>query len=243
AAENMAKITKRLDVLIVECGLLPSRQAAQAAIMDGGVLVDGQKVTKPGTPIDVHAKLQLTADWQGRKYVSRGGFKLERALEHFAVDVAGCICLDIGASTGGFTDCLLQRGAIKVYAIDVGYGQIDWKLRTDSRVVLLERANIRHLTAAELYKQDDPHAELCVIDVSFISLAKVLPKCLQLLREDSRLITLVKPQFEDGRLAVGKGGVVRDPSVHAQVLQQFVEACSQLNLAVQQITYSPIKGP
>jgi 23S rRNA (cytidine1920-2'-O)/16S rRNA (cytidine1409-2'-O)-methyltransferase len=239
----MAKITRRLDLLIVERGLLPSRQAAQAAIMDGGVLVNGEKITKPGTPIEVSAQLQLTADWQGKKYVSRGGFKLERALEVFAVDVKGSICLDVGASTGGFTDCLLQHGAAKVYAVDVGYGQIDWKLRNDPRVVLLERANIRHLSPAELYKQDDERAALCVIDVSFISLEKVLPACLQLLSDHSRLIALVKPQFEAGRQLVGKGGVVRDPSVHVQVLQQFVEACSHLHLPVQQITFSPIKGP
>jgi 23S rRNA (cytidine1920-2'-O)/16S rRNA (cytidine1409-2'-O)-methyltransferase len=239
----MAKQTTRLDLLIVERGLLPSRQAAQAAIMDGGILVDGQKVTKPGTPVSPQAKIELTNQWQGTKFVSRGGFKLERALDQFRIDVNNRICLDVGASTGGFTDCLLQRGAQLVYAIDVGYGQLEWKLRQDPRVVVRERVNARHLTPEELYADAAEHADFAVFDLSFISLSKVVPSCLNLLTARSELVALVKPQFEAGKDAVGKGGVVREAKTHADVLQHTVAFAQAAGLITCAITHSPIKGP
>jgi 23S rRNA (cytidine1920-2'-O)/16S rRNA (cytidine1409-2'-O)-methyltransferase len=239
----MAKQTTRLDVLIVERGLLPSRQVAQAAIMDGGILVDGQKITKPGTPVSAQAKIELTNQWQGTKFVSRGGFKLERALDQFHIDVNNRICLDIGASTGGFTDCLLQRGAQRVYAIDVGYGQLDWKLRQDPRVVVRERVNARHLTPEELYAETAEHADFAVFDLSFISLSKVVPASLHLLTPTCELVALVKPQFEAGKDAVGKGGVVREAQTHVDVLQQTVSFAQAAGLVTCAITHSPIKGP
>jgi 23S rRNA (cytidine1920-2'-O)/16S rRNA (cytidine1409-2'-O)-methyltransferase len=239
----MAKQTTRLDLLIVERGLLPSRQVAQAAIMDGGILVDGQKVTKPGTPVSAEARIELTNQWQGTKFVSRGGFKLERALDQFRIEVRDRICLDVGASTGGFTDCLLQRGAQLVYAIDVGYGQLDWKLRQDARVVVRERVNARHLTAPDLYADAAEHADFAVFDLSFISLSKVVPACLGLLAPDCELVALVKPQFEAGKSAVGKGGVVRDAQTHIDVLEQTVKFAGEAGLSTSAITHSPIKGP
>ena len=241
----MAK-TSRLDMAVLERGLLPSRQAAQAAIMDGGVLVNGQKVTKPGTPVKADAKIELTSSWQGAKYVSRGGFKLERALSVFNLDPAGRTCLDVGASTGGFTDCLLKHGASLVYAIDVGYGQLDWGLRQDERVVVMERTNARHLSVAELYRADDiPRANMLVADLSFISLRKVLPHCATFLVQapTSDIVALIKPQFEAGRENVGKGGVVRGKETHIDVLSTTIADLAKQGMQVQAITHSPIKGP
>lgn len=234
----------RLDVLSVEKGLFPTRQAAQTAIMDGAVLVDGQKITKPGINIPDSARIELIAGFNVPKYVSRGGLKLEKALDEFSIDPSGRICIDIGASTGGFTDCLLQRGANKVYAIDVGYGQLDWKLRSDARVSVHERVNARYLTPPEIYGHNDRHANLAVADVSFISLIKILGAAISLLEPDSSdLVFLVKPQFEAGRESVGKGGVVRDPSVHVSVIHQIVSAAGGLLLRARNLTYSPITGP
>lgn len=232
----------RLDVLLVERGILSSRQAAQAAIMDGGVLVDGQKIDKPGTPVAVDAELVLTKDWQPCKYVSRGGLKLEKALELFNIDVKDRICLDIGASTGGFTDCLLQHQARHVYAIDVGYGQIVGQLRQDERVTVKERVNARYLTAEQLYPPGAPWADLAVFDVSFIALNKVLPACLALLVPPKDMVALVKPQFEAGRGDVGKGGVVKSQETHQTVISNVINFARDQGLAARGLTYSPIKG-
>lgn len=234
---------QRLDLLLVEKGLFPSREAAQAAIMDGGIIVNGKKITKAGTSIADDAKIEVTSQWQPRKYVSRGGLKLEKALEEFQIDVTDRICLDIGASTGGFTDCLLSHGAMKVYAIDVGYGQIAWSLRTDARVVVLERINARSLDAAAIYGQNK-WADMIVMDVSFISLDKVLPSCLNVAeKENLDIVALIKPQFEAGRQNVGKGGVVREADKHKEILAKVVSDAEKLNLRARQLTYSPIKGP
>lgn len=234
---------QRLDLLLVEKGLFPSREAAQAAIMDGGIIVNGQKVVKAGTSIASDAKIEVTSDWQPRKYVSRGGLKLEKALGQFGIDVKDRTCLDIGASTGGFTDCLLAHGASKVYAIDVGYGQIDWSLRTDARVVVLERMNARNLDALTVYGKNK-WANMIVMDVSFISLDKVLPSCLSVVeKEDLDIVALVKPQFEAGKENVGKGGVVREAEKHKEVLSKVLADAEKLNLKAKGLTYSPIKGP
>jgi 23S rRNA (cytidine1920-2'-O)/16S rRNA (cytidine1409-2'-O)-methyltransferase len=236
---------QRLDVLVVERGLLPSRQAARAAIMEGFVLVNGEKVTKPGQNIDILARLELIPSFKTKKFVSRGGLKLEKAISEFHISVKDRICLDIGASTGGFTDCLLQHGAIKVYAVDVGYGQFDWRLRNDLRVVLKERQNVRHLTSEELYgKNNDQFASLAVVDLSFISLKLVLPDCHRLIsKENAEMICLIKPQFEVGKGKVGKGGVVRSVKLQVEAIDQVLQAASALNLAVLGLTHSPVLGP
>lgn len=234
----------RLDLLLVEKGLLRSRQEAQTAIMDGGILVAGEKVTKPGTPVPEDALLELVGKWAGERFVGRGALKLSKALDHFSVDAKGRICLDIGASTGGFTDCLLRRGASRVYACDVGYGQLDWSLRQDPRVVVRERLNARFATPELVYEDGAPMADLCVIDVSFISLAKILPALMGIVcRPRLDLISLVKPQFEAGKEQVGKGGVVRDADVHAQVIASVIACARKLGLAERALTWSPVKGP
>lgn len=237
--------TSRLDLLIVELGLLPSRQVAQTAIMDGGVLVNGNKVTKPGTAVKPDARIELVGNWRDTKFVSRGGYKLERALQQFNFDPSGKICIDLGASTGGFTDCLLKHGAAKVYAVDVGKGQLDWSLQNDERVVVRDRTNARTLTAEGLYEAPErPRATLAVADLSFISLTKVMPAVIPLLQpESSDIIALIKPQFEAGKEAVGKGGVVRDKATHQAVLHHVVGAMNELGLEIAGITNSPIKGP
>ncbi len=234
---------QRLDLLLVEKGLFPSREVAQAAIMDGGIIVNGEKITKAGTSIAPDAKIEVTSDWQPRKYVSRGGLKLEKALEHFALNVSGRICLDIGASTGGFTDCLLSHGAAKVYAIDVGYGQIAWSLRTDPRVVVLERVNARNLDPVLIYGEATTRADLIVMDVSFISLDKVLPSCLTVVHKNVDIVALIKPQFEAGKENVGKGGVVRSADMHKEILKRVLDDARKLNLKAKNLTYSPLKGP
>ncbi|MBX9877188.1 MAG: TlyA family RNA methyltransferase [Candidatus Obscuribacterales bacterium] len=234
---------QRLDLLLVEKGLFPSREAAQAAIMDGGIIVNGHKITKAGTSIAADAKIEVTSDWQPRKYVSRGGLKLEKALEQFQIDVNNRICLDVGASTGGFTDCLLTHGAAKVYAVDVGYGQIAWSLRTDGRVVVLERINARNLDAGAIYGEDK-WADMAVMDVSFISLDKILPSCLNVLDKDNLdIVALIKPQFEAGKENVGKGGVIRSADQHKEILSKVIAYAEKLNLYANALTYSPIKGP
>lgn len=224
----------RLDVLLVSRGLADSRQQAQALILAGDVLVDGEPVTKPATLVPPEAMLELR---QPLPYVSRGGVKLAGALRDFGLDVTGLTMLDIGASTGGFTDCLLQAGARRVYAIDVGYGQLDWRLRQDPRVRVLERTNIRYLeNLPEL-------ADAAVIDVSFISLTLVIPAVLRLTRPDAWILALVKPQFEAGRELVGKGGVVKDPAVHRAVLQKVANWAESQGLVVRGMTVSPLLGP
>lgn len=247
----MAEKKKRLDVATQEIGLFESRQAAQTAIINGDVLVDGQKITKPGTPVSAASTIELRPGYVTQKFVSRGGLKLEKALDEFGIPVTDRVCLDIGASTGGFTDCLLKHGAARVFAIDVGYGQLDWSLRNNKNVVVVERTNVRYLNKEQLYgieseAKTNAYATLATIDCSFISLAKVLPATISLLSGDSKqleIICLVKPQFEVGKGQVGKGGVVKDPQLHVQVLESLINEVGNLGLSCVAMTYSPIKGP
>ena len=227
---------ERLDLLLVQRNLAESRQQAQRLIMAGEVTVDGVRHDKPGKSVPVDAAIAVRA---ALPYVSRGGLKLEAALRDFAVDVTGLIAADIGASTGGFTDCLLQHGAARVYAIDVGYGQLAWKLQTDPRVVVLDRTNVRHLAALP----DGVLVDIAVIDASFISLALVLPAALRLLKPDGQIIALVKPQFEAGAEHVGKGGVVRDARTHRRVLEETIARAQELDLMTTALTVSPAPGP
>lgn len=234
----MAKDKIRLDILLYEKGLTESREKARALVMSGIIYVDGNIIDKPGTRVLKDVKLEI----KGNKlsYVSRGGLKLSKALEYFNIDVKGMIAADIGASTGGFTDCLLQNGAIKVFSIDVGYGQLAWKLRKDNRVITMERTNIRYVTPEMLSDKID----LATIDISFISLTKVLLAVKRLLTDDGEIICLIKPQFEAGREQVGKKGVVRDPRVHKEVIKIICNFCiDELDLKIKGLTYSPIKGP
>ncbi len=234
-AEKVEK--ERLDVLLVQQGLANSRELAKAYIMAGNVYVDGQKEDKAGTKVAVTAKLEVKGNQM--KYVSRGGYKLEKAMDVFGIRLNGKICLDIGASTGGFTDCMLQNGASKVYAIDVGYGQFAWKLRNDERVVCLEKTNVRYVT----HEQVPDEGDFASIDVSFISLTKVLPAVLGVLGEKGQLVCLIKPQFEAGREKVGKKGVVRDSSVHREVIEMIVDYVRTQSLGILGLDFSPIKGP
>ena len=232
------KIKKRLDVLLTERMYAESRSKAQAIIMAGQVYVDGQKADKPGISYEESVEIEVRGDTC--PYVSRGGLKLEKALRDFGVKPEGYVCSDSGASTGGFTDCLLQQGASKVFAIDVGYGQLDWKIRSDPRVVVMERTNIRYVTPEDLGEPLD----LSVIDVSFISLRIVLPAIKQLLKPNQgQVLCLIKPQFEAGKEKVGKKGVVRDPEIHKEVLDQFVSLANELNFRILGLTFSPVKGP
>ena len=227
----------RLDVLLTERGLLDSRQKAQATIMSGIVFVNGQRVDKVGTAVSNDALIEIRGTTL--PYVSRGGLKLEKAMQTFPLTLTGKICADIGASTGGFTDCMLQNGAKKVYAVDVGYGQLDWKLRNDARVVCMERTNARYLTHEEIPEELD----FASVDVSFISLKLSIPALYGLLREGGEIACLIKPQFEAGREKVGKKGVVRDPAVHLEVLEHFLIHAKENHFTVLGITYSPIRGP
>ena len=231
------KIKKRLDVLLVEQGYADTRTKAQAIIMSGMVYVDGQKADKPGASFEEHVELEVRG--ATCPYVSRGGLKLEKALCDFGVDPTGYVCSDSGASTGGFTDCLLQKGASKVFAIDVGYGQLDWKIRSDPRVVVMERTNIRYVTPEQLGEPLD----LSVIDVSFISLKIVLPVIKTFLKSTGQVLCLIKPQFEAGKEKVGKKGVVREPETHKEVLDRFVELADSLDFKILGLTFSPVKGP
>ena len=228
---------ERLDILLVEKGLAGSRERAKRMIMAGEVLVDGQKVDKAGTTVKREAEIRLMGN--DIPYVSRGGLKLAKAMETFGLSLAGKITADIGASTGGFTDCMLQNGAVKVYAIDVGYGQLAWKLRTDERVVNMERTNIRNVTVEML----EGPIDFASIDVAFISLAKVLPVAYELLKDEGEIAALIKPQFEAGKEKVGKKGVVRDPAVHLEVVEKIVDFSRELGFAVRGLTFSPVKGP
>ncbi len=227
----------RLDVLLTERGLLDSRHKAQATIMSGIVFVNGQRVDKAGTAVANDAQIEIRG--ATLQYVSRGGLKLEKAMQTFPLDLHDKICADIGASTGGFTDCMLQNGAKKVYAVDVGYGQMDWKLRNDARVVCMERTNARYLTHEEIPDELD----FASIDVSFISLKLIFPALYGLLRQGGEIACLIKPQFEAGRENVGKKGVVRDPAVHLEVLEHFLIHAKENHFTVLGITYSPIRGP
>jgi len=230
-------LKKRIDLLLFERGLFESREKARASIMSGVVFVDGQRVDKPGYAVSEDAHIEIRGNVL--QYVSRGGLKLEKAIREFGISLYGAVAADIGASTGGFTDCMLQNGAAKVYAIDVGYGQLAWKLRSDSRVVVMERTNIRYVTPEMIGEPLD----FATIDVSFISLRLVLPVLKHLLKEGCEAVALVKPQFEAGREKVGKKGVVRDPAVHLEVLEEFRKNAFNSGFSLIGLTFSPIKGP
>ena len=229
---------KRLDVLLVERRLADSREKAKAVIMTGNVFVNGQREDKAGTTFD-EEKAQIEIKGHTMKYVSRGGYKLEKAIDVFGVDVRDKVCMDIGSSTGGFTDCMLQNGAVKVFAVDVGRGQLDWKLRQDERVISMEKTNNRYVKPEDI---GEPVA-FASVDVSFISLGLVLPAARELLTADGRMVCLIKPQFEAGREKVGKKGVVRDPAVHIEVIEKVIGIADQLHFKVLGLDYSPIKGP
>ncbi len=228
---------KRLDMLMMERALAPSREKAKAYIMAGDVYVDGQKEDKAGTMFPETVKIEVRGNTL--PYVSRGGLKLEKAMKNFDVTLKDKVCMDVGASTGGFTDCMLQNGAVKVYSIDVGYGQLDWKLRNDSRVVCMEKTNIRYVVPEDL----EGPADFSSIDVSFISLTKVLLPVRNLLTEEGEIVCLIKPQFEAGREKVGKKGVVRDPAVHQEVIEKVRDYAMSISMEPCHLSFSPIKGP
>lgn len=228
---------ERLDILLVQRGLAPSREKAKAMIMEGNVFVSGQREDKAGTAFDEKAEIEVRGNTL--KYVSRGGLKLEKAMEQFGICLSGKTCMDIGASTGGFTDCMLQNGAGKVYAVDVGYGQFAWKLRQDPRVVCMEKTNIRYVTPEDIGEPLD----FASVDVSFISLTKVLPAAKELLCRNGELVCLIKPQFEAGREKVGKKGVVRDPDVHREVIGKILAFAEGIGFTARNLDFSPIRGP
>lgn len=229
---------ERLDVLLVRQGLAESREKAKAIIMSGQVFVDGQREDKAGS---MFAEDKVKIEVKGRvlKYVSRGGLKLEKAMEVFALDLTDKVCMDIGASTGGFTDCMLQNGAKKVYAVDVGHGQLAWKLRNDERVVCMEKTNFRYMVREDI--QDE--LDFASVDVSFISLSKILPPARELLKPAGEMVCLIKPQFEAGREKVGKKGVVRDAKIHLEVIEEVLAFAKEAGFSVLQLTFSPVKGP
>lgn len=228
---------ERLDVLLVNQGYAPSREKAKAIIMAGQVYVKGQKEDKAGSMFDIYAPIEVRGNTL--KYVSRGGLKLEKAMETFSLSLDGKICMDVGASTGGFTDCMLQNGAVKVYAVDVGHGQLAWKLRQDARVVCMEKTNIRYVTPEQV---KDP-IDFVSIDVSFISLTKVLSPVKQLMDERGQIVCLIKPQFEAGREKVGKKGVVREASTHKEVVEMVMAYAQSIGFGIRSLEFSPIKGP
>ncbi len=228
---------QRLDVWMTEHGLAPSREKAKAMIMSGDVYVDGQREDKAGTQIAGDAKVEVKGN--ALPYVSRGGLKLAKAMEVFPLDLKDCICMDIGASTGGFTDCMLQNGAAKVYSIDVGYGQLAWKLRTDPRVVVLEKTNFRYVTGEQIPEKID----FASVDVSFISLNKIFPAAYPLLADGGQMVALIKPQFEAGKDKVGKKGVVRDPAVHTEVIKRVITESRAVGFVPVGLDFSPVKGP
>ena len=228
---------KRLDILLVEKGLAPSREKAKAIIMSGIVYVDNVKEDKAGSSFEEDANIEVRG--KTLKYVSRGGLKLEKAMEAFGVDVENKVCMDIGASTGGFTDCMLQNGAKKVYSVDVGRGQLAWKLVTDDRVVVMDKTNIRYITPEDV----EDKIEFASADVSFISLTKILEPVKEILTDDAKMVCLIKPQFEAGREKVGKKGVVRDKSVHVEVIQMIVDYVRSIGFGIIGLDYSPVKGP
>lgn len=229
---------ERLDVLLVKKGLAESREKAKAMIMAGNVFVNENREDKAGASFD-EDKVRIEIKGQTLKYVSRGGLKLEKAMDVFGVQLADKVCMDIGASTGGFTDCMLQNGAVKVFAVDVGYGQLAWKLRQDERVVCMEKTNIRYVTQEDIKEPLD----FASVDVSFISLTKVLPPAKLLLKDDAQMVCLIKPQFEAGREKVGKKGVVRDLSVHKEVIEKVIGFASAIGFDILALDYSPVKGP
>ncbi len=228
---------ERLDVLLVNRGLATSREKAKAIIMSGIVFVEDQREDKAGSTFDEKVKIEIKG--ATLKYVSRGGLKLEKAMQNFDISPKGKVCMDVGSSTGGFTDCMLQNGAVKVYAVDVGHGQLDWKLRNDERVVCMEKTNIRYVTQEQI--EESP--SFVSIDVSFISLTKVLGPVKELMTEDGEVVCLIKPQFEAGREKVGKKGVVRDRKVHEEVIHMVMEYACSIGFVLCDLDFSPIKGP
>lgn len=228
---------ERLDVLLVNQGLAPSREKAKALIMEGIVYVNNQKEDKPGNTFETDAVIEVRGTTL--KYVSRGGLKLEKAMTHFDLSLEGTVCMDVGASTGGFTDCMLQNGAVKVFSIDVGRGQLAWKLRQDPRVVCMEKTNMRYVTPEQIGVPVD----FTSIDVSFISLTKILLPVYEILRDHGEVVCLIKPQFEAGREKVGKKGVVRDPAVHEEVIHKVIDYAGSIGFGRKHLEYSPIKGP
>lgn len=228
---------ERLDMLLVKRNLVPSREKAKAIIMSGIVYVNGQKEDKAGTMFEDTALIEVRGSTL--KYVSRGGLKLEKAMTHFGICLEGKICMDVGASTGGFTDCMLQNGAIKVYAVDVGHGQLDWKLRNDERVICMEKTNIRYVKGEDVADK----IQFASIDVSFISLSKVLEPVKELLTDDAQVVCLIKPQFEAGREKVGKKGVVREKDTHLEVIEKVMAFAQSIDFGIQNLEFSPIKGP
>ncbi len=229
---------ERLDVLLVSRGLAPSREKAKAIIMSGSVFVDGQREDKAGTTFDAD-KVSIEVKGHSLKYVSRGGLKLEKAMGQFGITLENKVCMDIGASTGGFTDCMLQNGAVKVYSVDVGHGQLAWKLRNDERVVCMEKTNFRYLTREDI--EDD--LDFASVDVSFISLTKILIPARKLLKDKGQMVCLIKPQFEAGKEKVGKKGVVREPEIHREVIEKVIDYADSLGFTVLNLEFSPIKGP
>ena len=228
---------ERLDIVLVDRGFATSRAKAQTLIMEGKVFVNNNREDKAGTKIDIDAPIEIHGDTL--KYLSRGGLNLEKAMNQFGITLDGKICMDIGASTGGFTDCMLQNGATKVYAVDVGYGQFAWKLRQDERVVCMEKTNIRYVTTDDIADRLD----FASVDVSFISLTKVLGPAKLLLKDEAQMVCLIKPQFEAGKEKVGKKGVVRDPEVHKEVINNIIDYVKEIGFNVVHLDYSPIKGP
>lgn len=236
--DNTEKVKKeRLDVLLVKKNLVQSRERAKTTIMAGMVIVDGNKIDKAGTMVKENADIRVLGNQI--PYVSRGGLKLEKAIKEFGVELKGKVTADIGASTGGFTDCMLQNGAVKVFAIDVGYGQLAWSLRTDERVVNMERTNVRNVTPEDIGQLID----LASIDVAFISLEKVLPAVKAMLKPNGQVVALIKPQFEAGKEKVGKKGVVRDPKVHLEVIHKVIDTAREMGFVTKELTFSPVKGP
>lgn len=229
---------ERLDVLLVQKGYAPSREKAKAIIMSGNVFINGQREDKAGTTFDAE-KIQIEIKGNAQKYVSRGGLKLEKAVKEFGISLEEAICMDIGASTGGFTDCMLQNGAKKVYAVDVGHGQLDWKLRNDGRVVCMEKTNFRYMMPESI--QDKP--DFASVDVSFISLTKILLPARALLKKEGEMVCLIKPQFEAGKDKVGKKGVVREPKIHEEVIKKVIDYADYIGFDILHLNFSPIKGP
>ena len=233
----MAK--ERLDVILVSRGLAPSREKAKAVIMAGDVFVNGQREDKPGTSFDESKITSLEVKGEQLPYVSRGGLKLEKAMKSFELKLDGFVCMDIGASTGGFTDCMLQNGAVKVYSVDVGHGQLAWKLRSDERVVCMEKTNFRYLTRDDI----DDDLDFASVDVSFISLTKILIPARKLLKDGGEMVCLIKPQFEAGREKVGKKGVVREPETHEEVICKVIDFAHIIGFKVLNLDFSPVRGP
>lgn len=232
----------RLDKILTDKGFFETKSRAQAAIMAGDVKVDGVVITKAGFQIE--PKENTIFEIKSMPFVSRGGFKLDKAIKAFNIDLTGKICLDAGASTGGFTDCMLQNGAKKVYSVDVGYGQIAWKLRTDERVKVIEKVNVKNCSFEDIYSENDEKAQFLTMDLSFISITKVLNNLIKLADENNfEIVSLIKPQFEAGKEQVGKNGVVREKEIHIEVIENVLNYCKELGLFIKDLTFSPIKGP